>query len=312
MLENHYMNCDHKPIPCPNKCKRADDYGIKRALLDHHMKNECPNKDSQCKSCRKRGKYVNIEQHEKTCENVRCDNAECDEIVHRQDLQRHLDTCEYTEVPCKYQRVGCDTKMKRKLISIHEDSEDKEHLLKALDKITSMDQTIEDMGHEIVAMKKIVLTNGSKFMFRAEGTGTSTIPSIYVDGYHMALRIRVTAEGDEQVSVSLTLIKGEHDEILDWPGLDGIFTITLLNTIKDGCHLNRNICITGGQVGKNYECQFSNTEQAQSTKQAQSTEHGEVEVMYSRNGILFFKMSVEVRREHYWLACTTAAKNSKE
>lgn len=213
------------------------------------MKSVCPNRDSRCKSCGKKDKYVIIVEHEKTCEDIPCENAECGEIIHRQDLKHHLETCDHTEVQCKYQRIGCNTKLKRKCIAIHEDSEDKEHLRLALDKIITMDKTVEVMRREINARKgKIVLQSGDNFTFHVKVIGTSMVPSIYVDGYHMALSVTVTgAEGGtsfEEASVSLTLLKGEFDDTLDWP-LNGSVTIALSNTLNNMTHIEHKKDIHG-------------------------------------------------------------------
>ena len=56
-------------------------------------------------------------------------------------LKDIIDKCVYSEIPCKYQRLGCEVRMMRKAIPSHED-EDKLHLHMALDKVIAMDAII--------------------------------------------------------------------------------------------------------------------------------------------------------------------------
>ena len=50
-------------------------------------------------------------------------------------LDKHMATCEFECVPCKYQYVGCDVKMMRKDIAQHEEEDDKKHLHLALQSV---------------------------------------------------------------------------------------------------------------------------------------------------------------------------------
>ena len=66
-----------------------------------------------------------------------CPNADCTKTIQRRNAKRHLEECGYSEIPCKYQKIGCDIKMMRKDMQSHE-YQDKLHLHMALDQITAM------------------------------------------------------------------------------------------------------------------------------------------------------------------------------
>lgn len=50
---------------------------------------------------------------------VPCSNADCTDTVERQSIKRHLEDCAHTEVSCKYQKIGCNVKIKRSAVSAH-------------------------------------------------------------------------------------------------------------------------------------------------------------------------------------------------
>ena len=68
---------------------------------------------------------------------MKCNNSDegCDWQGSVGTLDKHMVTCEFECVPCKYQYVGCDVKMTRKDITQHEEEDDKKHLHLALQSV---------------------------------------------------------------------------------------------------------------------------------------------------------------------------------
>ena len=112
-LEEHIAVCQFTPIPCPKQCDEM--VLLLRKDLDHHINNECPNRDCECEYCGKKGTYANITQiHYAVCDHkiVPCPNEGCTETMKRHMIKDHVeDDCEYTEVSCKYANIGCEIKL---------------------------------------------------------------------------------------------------------------------------------------------------------------------------------------------------------
>ena len=127
-------------VKCPQKCLNEDKkvQRFMRKDIDCHLENECPNRAYKCTHCEKEDTYAKIMVHDKSCpeKKLPCPNVECGENIRRCAVKRHLEECGHTEIPCKYQKLGCAVKMKRNAISTHENN-DKLHLRMALDAIVT-------------------------------------------------------------------------------------------------------------------------------------------------------------------------------
>lgn len=70
-LEGHVASCNFTVVPCPNKCKNSSGGKVSAVFmlkdLQNHLKKECPNRESKCQLCGKKGVYVSIKQHESLC-----------------------------------------------------------------------------------------------------------------------------------------------------------------------------------------------------------------------------------------------------
>ena len=115
-LEEHVAVCQFTPVLCPKQCGKM--VLLLRKDLDHHINNECRNRDCECEYCGKKGTYANITQiHYALCDEkiVSCPNEDCTETMKRHMIKDHVkDDCEYTEVSCKYENIGCEVKLKKK------------------------------------------------------------------------------------------------------------------------------------------------------------------------------------------------------
>ena len=159
-LEEHDMMtmCEFTPVPCPKECRlKGTLLLIMRKDLDQHLKEECVNREHQCKYCEKKDTYANItEIHEDVCEKkaIPCPNSDCSESMQRAEINRHLENdCEHTVISCKYERIGCDVKMKRKDMGAHE-QDDKAHLHQALNTVVKLKDDLQSATETIESMKK--------------------------------------------------------------------------------------------------------------------------------------------------------------
>ena len=143
-LEEHIMTkCK---IPCPNECKENNEIQmILRKDLDEHLTEQCVNRAYECQYCGKKDTYVNITDiHDDLCVKKPhpCPNADCPDRMQHAKIKQHLENnCEHTVISCKYERIGCDVKMKRKDMGAHE-QDDKAHLHQALDTVVKLQDII--------------------------------------------------------------------------------------------------------------------------------------------------------------------------
>ena len=233
-LQEHVVKCGFTLVHCPNECENEEKVRqLMRKDLDRHLETECPNRDYECEHCGEEGTYANITQvHDATCEKkmVPCPNDDCTDTIKHQNRKKHLNTCIFTEVTCKYRRLGCEAKMKRKDIPEHE-NEDKLHLHMALDTIVTMEADITTK----------VLRNEEPFAFRMrdfakrKNEQTEFFSSSFYTGpygYHMCI---IICPGDTHVSIFGQFLEGKNNKELTWPFV-GEITFTLLNQLEDKNH----------------------------------------------------------------------------
>jgi TNF receptor-associated factor 4 len=150
-LEKHVATCEFALVPCPNACNQS----FARKDLASHLNSKCLNREYECGFCGEKNIYAYITVvHDEICEKkiVPCPNEDCTNTIQRQDVQKHLKACEFTKVACKYARLGCDVKMRRRDIPTHE-IEDTLHFHMALDKIITIEEKFEEQVEEITYLR---------------------------------------------------------------------------------------------------------------------------------------------------------------
>ena len=242
-LAEHVAVCKFTPVPCPNQCKEKDKITLcMRKDLDHHVHNECPNRDHECEHCGEKDTYANITQvHDRVCEKkiIPCTNTECTETIERGKMKCHLDDCDYTIIPCKYKNIGCDVELKRKDLPAHEEEDDdKAHLHLALGTVVKLQDKVDTRKPQIV----FKLTEYQKKKDNNERTES---PYFYTNpqGYHTCLLAYANGNGNGHVSVFVKILEGEHDNTLKWP-FTGTYFIELLNQLEDKNHYLMSLNIT--------------------------------------------------------------------
>ena len=320
ILEAHVATCKFALLPCPKECK--DDKNkivhLLRKDLYKHLENDCPNRDHKCELCGEKGTYAHITQvHDVTCEMkiVPCPNSACAETIQRKNTILHLEECDFSEIPCKYQKIGCGVKMMRTDMPAHEE-DDKLHLHMALDEVTAMKEEITTMKQQIVTMKqqREVLRNGALLIFeltafakkKDENDGISS-PTFYSSpkGYHMRIKVCANGQGagrGTHISMFVCILKGKYDDINKWP-LVGKVTCEILNQLEDKNHYEKIL-----EIDKE-----KNTVVGSSWGYPETCRHSELahdpvkNTQYLKDDTLYFRVSVDIPDHKPWLECT--AKN---
>ena len=309
--------CKYTLISCPKECRddKNEITHFMRKDLDKHLENDCLNRDHECEYCGEKGTYAHITQvHDNTCEKkiVPCPNTDCTKIIQRRNTKKHLDKCGYSEIPCKYQRLGCEMKIMRKDMPAHE-NDDKLHLCMALDEVAAMKEEIATIKQRIVQEDSIkVLGNGASLTFALTGFAKKKddnalfIGSTFYSsqkGYHM--RIELCANGDgtgkgTHVSSYVRILKGKYDDEINWPFVANI-TCEILNQLEDRNHdkkiisINKELnAVIGSSWGYPEACPHS------------KLAHDPVKnTQYLMDDTLYFRVSVDIPDHKPWLQCTT-------
>ena len=81
-------------------------------------------------------------EHDGECEKklIPCTNTECGLTMERGEMKEHIQTvCEFTEVNCIYNSIGCTVRTRRMSMRKHEKKADKAHLHISLEMISKLD-----------------------------------------------------------------------------------------------------------------------------------------------------------------------------
>ena len=297
ILKEHVATCELALLLCPNQC--IDDSGdfrhVLRKELSKHLEKDCPKRDFECAFCGEKGKIDFISDiHDKVCrwKILPCPNTECTATVERQRVKRHLDICLYTEVPCKYQKLGCEVRMKRNVLPAHE-SEDKLHLRMALDTVVALQESVrvlkdgESMAFELAEYEKK----------REEGVVCCS-PEFYTSskGYLMKVRVFANGKGSGEgthLSVYIKILKGKYDDELKWPFV-GKVTISLLNQLDDASHVTQELLPAK-------DVNFTVGDSRGYVKFWELSELIVGEAQYLKDDKLFFRVKVKVEGHRPWL-----------
>ena len=151
-LDNHIASCLFALVPCPNKCeddKGAGELLLIRKHLDQHLKTKCPKRAYECPHCGEKGTFASItEDHDQVCEKniVICPNKGngCSLSMERGKIEDHVSIdCEYTEVACVYEGLGCGARMLRKDRAAHESEAREKHFDLCMATVTKLSVQLE-------------------------------------------------------------------------------------------------------------------------------------------------------------------------
>ena len=148
-FDDHIAFCQFVLVPCPNNCAEGKGTGkllLIRKHLDQHLNTKCPKRAYKCPHCGEKGTFARIAgDHDRVCDkkSVACPNMGkgCPIFVERGKTTEHLSwCCEYTEVACVYESLGCGERMLRRDRKKHEKEDGNRHLYLSLTVIMEMSE----------------------------------------------------------------------------------------------------------------------------------------------------------------------------
>ena len=172
---------------------------------------------------------------------ISCHSApQCTAMFPRENTYQHITSCEYEKVTCKYKPFGCTVKPLRKDLHAHE-SDDKTHLHFTMDTVLRLKTEITLLRLQPVnknaishAFKMTAFSHKKRNNIEFYSTPFFTHPQ----GYKMTINIDANGYGQYEgthISVFAFLMKGEHDDELEFP-FKGTITFELLNQLEDKNH----------------------------------------------------------------------------
>ena len=228
---------------------------------------------------------------------MKCPNDGCGETMERCDVKDHVTKCPHTLMSCKYENIGCDTKLNREYMAAHE-QDDKLHLHMALETVNASkeeSQTLKNKGSITVAV-----TDFQKNMDTDSRYASSPFYT-HPRGYHMALAVDANGYAQTKgthVTASIQMLMGKYDDELTWPFV-GAVAITLLNQLENENHHRSILSFTNKdnvRVDHSYGNRAFISHPELNFNPAKNTQ-------YLKDDTLYFKVSVEAADHKPWLEC---------
>ena len=249
-LKEHVdTTCQFTLLPCPKKCK--DDKGKEQFFtkkdLQGHLQKDCFNRDHKCQYCGEKGTFAAITQvHDKTClkKILPCTNTQCLKKLQHQHIDHHVEyECEYTEVACKHESIGCDTQLMRKDMAAHEEN-DTLHLHMAINTITLLQEKCALLKRE-----ETVTIKFADYEKKKKSNREFTSPTFYTSqGYHLAIEVHANGDGKGKgthLSIFVPMYCKESTTLSSIGHLSvQSLTITLLNQLQDKNHHRQTVPMT--------------------------------------------------------------------
>ena len=146
--------------------------------------------------------------------------------------------CDYTEVACAYESLGCGVRMLREDAEKHKREARERHMDLALDTVS-----LREEQHKTLSEGEAMVFKLPGYASKKEKNARFYSPLFYTSsgGYKMCIRVDANGYGDGKgthVSVFTKLLQGRYDNQLHWPFL-GSITYVLLNQLADDKHHSR-------------------------------------------------------------------------
>ena len=307
-LDNHIVTCQFALVPCPNKCeddKGAGELHLMRKDLDDHLKTKCPKKAYECQHCGEKGTYASItEDHDKVCNKkiVPCPNkgSGCPLSMELGKTKQHVRSiCNYTEVVCAYESLGCAVRILRKDAEKHKREAQDRHMDLTLDTVSSHEEQ-----HKTLSEREALVFKLPEYASKKENNERFYSPPFITSsgGYKMRISVDVNGYGDAagtHITVSTELLEGRHDDRLHWPFM-GTVTFELLNQLADDTHHSR-VSVHNAS----HDRQVGNRRGFLKFLPHSSLSHDpDTNTQYLLDDTLYFRVSVKVANHKPWLVCT--------
>jgi hypothetical protein len=238
-LDAHKNGCGFAKIICTQGCEKS----ILRKDLTRHCSDDCSKRKIKCKYCGKVDHYEVINgEHMTACEEypVKCPR-ECmlPSGIKRKDLAKHAEVCPLEMVQCPFIEAECDTRILRKDLYVHMESNTQQHLMKMMTaysllklehsklkfehSMLKLEHTTLHEEHDKLSSRVANLTitepvkltlpdgNGSFTFSITSSRGWISPPFSVLDGYTFS----IIQKKDKKAS--LMLLKGKCDDQLKWP-----------------------------------------------------------------------------------------------
>ena len=240
--------CEYLLLSCSFGCGQR----VRRHVMKHHKLHECPKRDHTCEYCSyHNSRDIVMEQHLPVCHEfpVRCPNKCNVRGLKRKQLNAHIDECPLQVIECPFSSAGCTVKLPRNQMETHEDMAMRQHLrlvvnrleqskLKDVSMSTSSSSTVI-YSQSVYNIPPVVFTV-TDFQRKKQADKVWISPPYYthIGGYKFCLKVYTNglkSGKGTHVSVYAHLMRGEHDDELEWP-FEGSTTVELLNQRKDKGH----------------------------------------------------------------------------
>ena len=125
-LDPDQDNCQYVDTKCPLNCHMT----IPKNKVEQHVTQECTKRPHVCQHCGFKATYEEVmDKHLPECKYVplQCPNR-CGVTCERGDMEDHMKMCRLEEIVCKFEGMGCSTKLPREDYEDHAVQSIQEHL----------------------------------------------------------------------------------------------------------------------------------------------------------------------------------------
>ena len=248
--KDHWPNCQKYTLPCPNECSEKL---FERQHISKHLDEDCPLQEVECEfkcsgcntKLQRRFMQTHLNENTKTHLSMVLQlNQTVEKKVERQestiqqqqeiiDQLRHMIEQQQRKLEqhaAEYQNMA---ERQRKIEQQQGSNEQEQRKQQG-----QIDGLVSSLNHSHAVLSDITMTN-FKDNKKAKVTDWYSCPFYsHIGGYKMCLRVAANGQGDGEgthVSVYVHLMRGKHDDHLQWP-FRGVITIRLLNQKRDEQH----------------------------------------------------------------------------
>ena len=274
---NINTGCQCLEVECVNGCGEV----LQRRHIQTHEQSHCRERKYTCEFCQYSSTYRDIiANHYYVCKKYPLTCPSCGERLERGKISRHNEKrCPFTEINCQFHYAGCDVRLPRKHMSQHMQQHMSSHLsmlasltqqlLKQNQQLQMKCKSLEDENHlaenrvkevqiEVQELWRAIGGFPIDFRVNFSATGEIFLPAFYshAHGYRMRLKVYPIGVGERQgthVSIFVCLVRGPHDDHLNWPFM-GAVTIQIVNQAGDHSHFEDSI-IFNKKTPKEYQAE---------------------------------------------------------
>ena len=267
--------CDHVLVKCSFGCGQQ----VRSGEMKKHKTNSCVKRPTTCEYCGFHDKrdYVHA-KHYPICLQfpVDCPNKCQVKDLKRGQLQVHKNECPLQKIVCPFSTIGCTIQLPRKEMPLHMKEGVEQHLLLMLQKMgpppepsqpTLPQLSDNHIPQDLVKVPPVEFTM-MDFLHKKTANTDWDSPPFYThpQGYKMCLNLEPNGCGTGKgthcmlpcvltvccphegrtctvYSLYAALMKGEHDDSLQWP-FEGNIVVELLNWREDQQHVVQNFAFS--------------------------------------------------------------------